>query len=119
VSMNLTNIQVTSVHKAFEECCKSALSRGMRVTGSEIVALIPLQAMLDAGKYFLQKQQRSLGVSEKELIHIAIKSLGLDDLGKFEPEKKIIEYRMRKASDRALQNMTIADFADKTASESP
>lgn len=119
VSMNLTNIQVTSVHKAFEECCKSALSRGMRVTGSEIVGLIPLQAMLDAGKYFLQKQQRSLGVSEKELIHIAIKSLGLDDLGKFEPEKKIIEYRMRKASDRALQNLTITEFADKTASESP
>ncbi len=119
VSMNLTNVNITSVHMAFEECCKSALARGMRVTGSEIVGLIPLQAMLDAGKYFLQKQQRSLGVSEKELIHIAIKSLGLDDLGKFEPEKKIIEYRMRKASDRALQNMTIADFADKTASESP
>jgi glutamate formiminotransferase/formiminotetrahydrofolate cyclodeaminase len=119
VSMNLTNVNITSVHMAFEECCKSALARGMRVTGSEIVGLIPLQAMLDAGKYFLQKQQRSLGVSEKELIHIAIKSLGLDDLGKFEPEKKIIEYRMRKASARALQNLTITEFADNTASESP
>jgi glutamate formiminotransferase/formiminotetrahydrofolate cyclodeaminase len=119
VSMNLTNITVTSVHQAFEECNKSAIARGMRVTGSELVGLIPLQSMLEAGKYFLQKQQRSIGVSEKELVHIAIKSLGLDELGKFEPEKKIIEYRMRKASDSALQDLTIAGFADKTASESP
>ncbi|HSY77385.1 MAG TPA: glutamate formimidoyltransferase [Bacteroidia bacterium] len=119
VSMNLTNINVASVHAAFEETSKSAVARGMRVTGSELVGLIPLQAMLDAGTYFLKKQKRSVGVSEKELIHIAIKSLGLDELGKFEPEKKIIEYRMRKVSDSALQNLTISAFADKTASESP
>jgi len=119
ISMNLTNINISSVHAAFEECSKSATARGMRVTGSELVGLIPLQAMLDAGTYFLKKQQRSVGVSEKELIHIAIKSLGLDELGKFDPEKKIIEYRMRKASDRALQNLSITDFADNTASESP
>ncbi|MGP8214121.1 MAG: glutamate formimidoyltransferase [Bacteroidia bacterium] len=119
VSMNLTNINITSVHAAFEETCKKAMERGMRVTGSELVGLIPLHAMLDAGKYFLKKQQRSTGVSEKELIHIAIKSLGLDELNKFEPEKKIIEYRMRKPSDSALQSLSIADFADMTASESP
>jgi len=119
ISMNLTNISVTPVHVAFEECCKKAIERGMRVTGSELVGLIPLNSMLEAGKHFLQKQKRSIGVSEAELIHIAIKSLGLDELGKFDPAKKIIEYRMRKASDSVLQNMTIAAFADMTASESP
>jgi len=119
ISMNLTNINVTPVHIAFEECCKKATERGMRVTGSEIVGLVPLQTLLDAGKFFLQKQQRSIGVSEKELVHIAIKSLGLDELGKFDPEKKIIEYQMRKAADKALQNLTIEAFADMTASESP
>ncbi len=119
ISMNLTNIGITPVHIAFEECCKKAIERGMRVTGSEIVGLMPLHAMLEAGKYFLEKQKRSIGVSEKELIHIAIKSLGLDELGKFEPEKKIIEYRMRKSSDSTLQNLTLTGFADMTASESP
>jgi glutamate formiminotransferase/formiminotetrahydrofolate cyclodeaminase len=119
ISMNLTNINVTPVHIAFEECCKKATERGMRVTGSEIVGLVPLQTLLDAGKFFLQKQQRSIGVSEKELVHIAIKSLGLDELGKFDPEKKIIEYQMRKSSDKALQNLTIEAFADMTASEAP
>ncbi|HTA83571.1 MAG TPA: glutamate formimidoyltransferase [Bacteroidia bacterium] len=119
ISMNLTNINITPVHIAFEECCKKATERGMRVTGSEIVGLVPLQTLLDAGKFFLQKQQRSIGVSEKELVHIAIKSLGLDELSKFDPEKKIIEYQMRKVSDKALQNLTIEAFADMTASESP
>jgi len=119
ISMNLTNIGITPVHIAFEECCKKAIERGMRVTGSEIVGLMPLHAMLEAGKYFLKKQKRSTGVSEKELIHIAIKSLGLDELGKFDPEKKIIEYRMRKVADSTLQNLTITGFADMTASESP
>ena len=119
VSINLTNINITPVHIAFEEADKKATERGMRVTGSELVGLIPLHAMLEAGKYFLKKQKRSVGVSEKELIHIAIKSLGLDELSEFDPEKKIIEYKMRKASDSALQNLSIADFADKTASESP
>ncbi|HTB06527.1 MAG TPA: glutamate formimidoyltransferase [Bacteroidia bacterium] len=119
VSINLTNINITPVHIAFEEADKKATERGMRVTGSELVGLIPLHAMLEAGKYFLKKQKRSVGVSEKELIHIAIKSLGLDELSEFDPEKKIIEYKMRKASDSALQSLSIADFADKTASESP
>lgn len=119
VSMNLTNINVTPVHIAFEEVCKSAQSRGMRVTGSELVGLIPLHAMTEAGKYYLLKQKRSIGVSEKELVHIAIKSLGLDDLTAFDPEKKIIEYRMRNVDNNALANLTISDFADKTASESP
>ncbi|HTB32996.1 MAG TPA: glutamate formimidoyltransferase [Bacteroidia bacterium] len=119
VSINLTNINIAPVHIAFEEVCKSAQNRGMRVTGSELVGLIPLQSMLDAGKYFLKKQNRSTGVSESELIHIAIKSLGLDDLTEFHPDKKIIEYRMKKESDSALQNLTVKAFADLTASESP
>lgn len=119
VSMNLTNVNTTPVHIAFEEVCKSAQNRGMRVTGSELVGLIPLQSMLEAGKYFLKKQKRSVGVSEQELIHIAIKSLGLDDLSEFHPGKKIIEYRMKKDSDSALQNLTVKAFADTTASESP
>lgn len=119
VSINLTNINITPVHIAFEEVCKSAQNRGMRVTGSELVGLIPLQSMLDAGKYFLKKQNRSTGVSESELIHIAVKSLGLDDLSEFHPCKKIIEYRMKNESDNALQNLTVKAFADMTASESP
>ena len=119
VSINLTNINITPVHTAFEEVCKSAQSRGMRVTGSELVGLIPLHAMTEAGKYFLLKQKRSAGVSEKELVHIAVKSLGLDDLNEFDPGKKIIEYRMRHTESNALAALTISDFADKTASESP
>jgi len=119
VSINLTNINVAPVHVAFEEVCKSAQKRGIRVTGSELVGLIPLHCMVEAGKYFLKKQGRSIGVSEAELIHIAVKSLGLDDLTEFHPDKKIIEYRMRKESDNALQNLTLKAFADMTASESP
>src|SRR5690606_35418675 len=83
VSMNLTNISITPLHEAFEACCKSAESRGMRVTGSELVGLVPLKVMLDAGKYFLKKQQRSVGVSEEELVKIAVKSMGLDELTPF------------------------------------
>ena len=119
VSMNLTNINITPVHKAFEECVKSAASRGMRVTGSELVGLIPLQAMLDAGKYFLKQQQRSTGVSEKELIRIAIKSMGLDELGPFKPEERIIEYVLNSEMKNKLINHSLEDFADETASESP
>ena len=119
VSMNLTNINITPVHIAFDECFKSANARGMRVTGSELVGLIPLKAMLDAGKYFLQKQNRSVGVSEKELIKIAIKSLGLDELHPFKPEEKIIEYMLHDKSKNKLVSMTLSDFADETASESP
>jgi glutamate formiminotransferase/formiminotetrahydrofolate cyclodeaminase len=119
ISMNLTNIRVTPVHLAFDEVCEKARLRGIRVTGSELVGLIPLQSMLDAGKYFLKKQKRSTGVSEKELIKIAIKSMGLDDLASFNPEERIIEYLLRDKSAARLAGMTLADFADVTASESP
>ena len=119
ISMNITNISVTPVHVAFDEVCKSATSRGIRVTGSELVGLIPLKAMLDAGKYFLEKQQRSVGVSEKELIKIAIKSMGLDELAPFKPEERIIEYVLKSKSDSKLVSMDLISFADETASESP
>lgn len=119
ISINLTNINITPVHIAFDETCKKAAERGIRVTGSELVGLIPLKAMTDAGKYFLQKQQRSTGVSEKELIRIAIKSMGLDELGPFRPEERIIEYMLANKADSKLISMTLADFADETASESP
>jgi len=119
ISMNLTNYKTTSVHQAFDEVCRSAQSRGLRVTGSELVGLIPLSAMLDAGKHYLQKQNRSIGVSEQELIHIAVKSLGLDELAPFDPEKKIIEYKLRKAENERLIRMDLRAFADETASESP
>lgn len=92
ISMNLTDITVTSVHIAFDEVCEKARMRGIRVTGSELVGLIPLNAMLDAGKYFLKKQQRSAGISDDEIIKIAVKSLGLDELAPFDQKKKIIEY---------------------------
>jgi len=118
ISMNLTNIEVTPVHKAFDEVCTKANNRGIRVTGSELVGLIPLKAMLDAGKYFLRKQQRSVGVSEKELIKIAIKSMGLDELGPFIPEERIIEYLLKDKAGSKLVSMNLTDFADETASES-
>ena len=119
VSMNITDITKCSLHEAYEACYESALERGMRVTGSEMVGLVPLSAMLDAGRYYLIKQERSLGVSEAEIIKIAIKSMGLDELGPFDPDKKIIEYVMRDASSAPLVNMKLNDFADETASESP
>ena len=119
ISMNLTNINSTPVHVAFDEVCTKANARGIRVTGSELVGLIPLKAMTDAGKYFLQKQQRSIGVSEKELIKIAIKSMGLDELGPFKPEERIIEYMLNEKTNSRLVSMTLTDFADETASESP
>jgi len=118
ISMNLTNINITPVHVAFDEVCNKATARGIRVTGSELVGLIPLKAMTDAGKYFLQKQKRSTGVSEKELIKIAIKSMGLDELGPFKPEERIIEYMLNDAGSSRLVNMKLTDFADLTASES-
>ncbi len=119
VSMNLTNISTTSVHEAFEACVESATRRGMRVTGSELVGLIPLKSLLEAGRYFLQKQKRSLGVSDAELIKIAVKSMGLDELGPFDPQQKIIEYQLDSADSQRLIKMNLADFADETASESP
>jgi glutamate formiminotransferase/formiminotetrahydrofolate cyclodeaminase len=119
ISMNLTNIEVTPLHIAFDEVCTKAAERGMRVTGSELVGLIPLKAMLDAGKYFLLKQQRSVGVSEKELIKIAIKSMGLSELSPFIPEERIIEYLLKDKASSKLASMTLIEFADETASESP
>jgi glutamate formiminotransferase / formiminotetrahydrofolate cyclodeaminase len=119
ISMNLTNINVTPVHIAFDEVVKKAAERGIRVTGSELVGLIPLKAMLDAGRYFLRKQKRSTGVSEAELIKIAVKSLGLDELAPFKPEERIIEYQLRKVGEGKLVSMSLRGFADETASESP
>lgn len=119
ISMNLTNIAVTPVHVAFDEVCKKATERGLRVTGSELVGLIPLQAMLDAGKYFLRKQQRSVGVSEAELIKIAIKSLGLDELAPFKPRERIIEYLLNDGSQQPLIQLNLGAFVNETASESP
>jgi glutamate formiminotransferase / formiminotetrahydrofolate cyclodeaminase len=119
ISINLTNIEVTPVHIAFDEVCKKAAERGMRATGSELVGLIPLKAMLDAGKYFLRKQNRSVGVSEKELVRIAIISMGLDELAPFNPEERIIEYLLKDKASSKLVSMTLTDFADETASESP
>ncbi len=118
ISMNLTNISVTPLHKAFEECSKSANKRGIRVTGSELVGLVPLKVMLDTGRYFLQKQERSIGVSEEEIIKIAVKSLGLDELGPFDPKKKIIEYQLEGADATPLLNMSLREFSNETASES-
>ncbi|MDQ3190526.1 MAG: glutamate formimidoyltransferase [Bacteroidota bacterium] len=119
ISMNLTNINTTPVHIAFDEVCKKAAERGIRVTGSELVGLVPLNSLLDAGRYFLEKQERSTGVSEKELIKIAVKSLGLDELSPFIPEKRIIEYMLKDKTKSRLVNMSLSDFADETASESP
>ena len=118
ISMNLTNISITPVHVAFDEVCKKADARGVRVTGSELVGLVPLKAMLDAGKYFLAKQERSLGVSDAELIKIAVKSMGLDELKPFNPKEKIIEYMIAGDEGKQLVDMTVTGFADETASES-
>ena len=119
ISMNLTNVNITPIHIAFDEVCKKANERGVRVTGSELVGLIPLKSLLDAGRYFLEKQQRSVGVSEKEIIHIAVKSLGLDELSEFIPEKKIIEYLLNEEKQDKLVNLSLQAFANETASESP
>ena len=118
ISYNLTNISITSMHVAFDETCKSAQARGLRVTGSELIGVIPLQAMLDAADYFLVKQQRSLGCSEKEKIKIAVKSLGLDELKPFIPEEKIIEYLLQKDVSKKLIDLTLTYFSDETAAES-
>ena len=117
--MNLTNISVTPVHIAFDEVCRKADARGVRVTGSELVGLIPLKAILDAGRYFLEKQQRSTGVSDEELIKIAVKSLGLNDIHQFKPEEKIIEYNMVEKNENKLIDMDLRAFMNETASESP
>jgi glutamate formiminotransferase / formiminotetrahydrofolate cyclodeaminase len=119
VSMNLTDISETPLHMAFEEVCRRAEGRGVRVTGSELVGLVPRSALLEAGRYFLRRQRRSTGVPEGELIRIAVKSLGLDELGPFDPDQRVIEYRLRRPEDRKLAGLTLAGFTDETASESP
>ncbi|MBR4198072.1 MAG: glutamate formimidoyltransferase [Bacteroidales bacterium] len=119
VSMNITNISVTPVHVAFEEVCAKAAARGVRVSGCEIVGLIPKKVLIDAGNYYLAKQQRSLGVSEDEKIKIAVKSMGLDDLKPFNPKEKVIEYFLEDNTSKRLVDMTCTAFANETASESP
>ncbi|TXD52857.1 MULTISPECIES: glutamate formimidoyltransferase [unclassified Polaribacter] len=118
ISYNLTNISITSMHEAFYETALAATKRGLRVTGSELVGLVPLKAMLDAADFYLKKQERSLGISESEKIKIAIKSLGLDDLKPFNPQERIIEYVMNSDTNKKLIDFTVKDFADETASES-
>ena len=122
VSMNITDMKVTPLHVAFEEVCRAAAARGLRVTGTEIVGLVPKRVLVDAGKFYLEKQQRSLGVPEEELIKIAVKSLGLNDLKPFNPKEKVIEYLMTdeevQARKERLVRMSVKGFARETASES-
>lgn len=119
ISMNLTDITVTPVHVAFDEVCRKADTRGLRVTGSELVGLIPLEAILEAGRYFLRKQERSTGVSDAELIKIAVKSLGLGELTPFNPQERIIEYMLENESAKKLIDLSIRGFVEETASELP
>ena len=118
ISYNLTNINTTPLHEVFNKTCERAQIRGLRVTGSELIGLVPKKVLIDAGKYFLVKQKRSLAIPDKDIIHIAIKSLGLDELSKFNPNERIIEYLI-KTNDNPLAKMTITDFANETSSESP
>ncbi len=121
VSMNITNINVTPLHVAFDEVCRCAQNRGIRVTGTEIVGLMPKRCLIEAGKYFLEKQQRSTGIPEEDIINIAIHSMGLDDLKPFDPNEKVIEFMLEadnKAANR-LVDLTVTGFADETSRESP
>lgn len=120
VSMNLTDISVTPLHVAFDEVCRAAAQRGVRVTGTEIVGLIPKRALIEAGRYFLKKQQRSTGIAESEIVRMAVKSMGLDDLKPFKPEEKVIEYLLEADTKKpGLVDLTCKGFAVETASESP
>lgn len=119
VSMNITSIKVAPVHLCFDEVCRCAANRGLRVTGCEIVGLIPKSVLIDAGKYYLAKQQRSLGVSEDEIMKVAVKSMGLDDLKPFDPKEKVIEFLIEDKSQKKLVDLTCTGFCDETASESP
>ena len=122
VSMNITDIDATPLHVAFEEVSRAAAARGLRVTGAEIVGLVPKTVLLQAGRFYLERQQRSLGISEEEIIRIAVKSMSLDDLGPFDPKKKVIEYLMEDDEEKALKErlvrMSVAGFTAETASES-
>ncbi len=119
VSMNLTNIRTTPLHVAFDEVCRSAEARGLRVTGSELVGLVPRQCLLDAGRYFLEKQHRSTGVSERELVKIAVRSLGLDELAPFDPDTRVIEYLLRDPDEAKLASMTVTAFSEETVEREP
>lgn len=119
VSMNITDTRLTSLHAAFDACVQSATSRGLRVTGSELVGLVPLNVMLEAGRHYLKKQGMSEGVSESELIHIAVKSMGLDDLIRFDPKKKIIEYLLEDTQMKKLTDLSLDGFAEELAADSP
>ena len=119
VSMNITDIAKVPLHEAFDEVCRKADARGVRVTGTEIVGLVPKRTLIDAGKHFLRKQQRSCGIPESEIIRIAIKSMGLDQLTPFDPEQKVIEYMIADRSEKKLVDLTAKGFAEETASESP
>lgn len=120
VSMNITDIATTPLHVAFDEVCRAANARGLRVTGTEIVGLVPKRTLIEAGRYFLHKQQRSTGIAESEIIRMAVKSMGLDELAPFKPEEKVIEYLIApKSEGKKLTDMTCAEFAEETASESP
>lgn len=119
VSMNITDIKTTPLHVAFDEVCRCAANRGLRVTGTEIVGLVPKSTLIEAGKYFLRKQQRSVGIHDEEIIKIAVKSMGLDDLKPFNPKEKVIEYLIEDDNAKKLVNLTCKGFAEETASESP
>ena len=123
VSMNITDIEATPLHLAYEEVCRAAAVRGLKVTGTEIVGLVPKSVLMDAGKYYLEKQQRSLGISDEEIMKIAVKSMSLDDLRPFNPKEKVIEYLMEDPAEVAMHErlvrMTLKAFASETASESP
>ena len=119
VSMNITDINVTPLHVAFDEVCRCAQNRGIRVTGTEIVGLIPKRTLIEAGKYFLKKQNRSTGIPEEDILQIAIKSMGLDDLKEFNPREKVIEYLLEENKTAKLIDLTVKGFADETSRESP
>ena len=119
VSMNITDIATVPLHVAFDEVCRAARERGVRVTGTEIVGLVPKRTLIDAGKYFLKKQQRSAGIPDEEIIRIAVKSMGLDELKPFDPKEKVIEYLVEDDSAKKLVDLTARGFAEETASESP
>jgi len=119
VSMNLTNLSETPLHAAFDACCKSAEQRGLRVTGSEVVGMLPKKCLIDAGRYFLRKQQWSEGAAEEELIGLAIRSMGLSELKRFDPKEKVIEYRIEKAAAKSLVRLNLRQFCNETLSDSP
>jgi len=119
ISMNLTNIEATPLHAAFDACNEAAAKRGMRVTGSEVVGLLPKKCLLDAGRYFLRKQSWSEGASEEELIELAIRSMGLSELKPFDPREKVIEYKIEAAAGKSLVKMNLRQFCNETLSDSP